>query len=239
MFYSCRGHAGGTLLLANINSDGTLSSSGASSSCSGTLLTVPSSSDTPTASHINIPTSSSLFVNPTLPLNPCSSHLPPNPATRCGPNPFLDPSHPRSSQNACDSNPAGDPKRTEPSVNSSTCTLSILSPTTGTIHHYHVLELRPVSEVGSDTATQTHEGSWGPIGLSAVRQGRQKDLQVTQREASLPVSKSVRSAEQDAVELVPPRSATECGRYMKLEVSTLNPKHDYVRRTIQAEPLSG
>lgn len=227
-----RNPAGDTLLTF----DGTLSSSGASSSSSDTLLTVPSFNGaltlSPNAHHADEST-----------FNMGPHHLPqPNQysgASNCASAGIIPADHsahlrsPRENtnpQSMKDDGP-GAPRIDSPS--------SVLSPGTGLIHHYHVLELRPVSEVGSDTSAQTREDSWGAIaGPSALHhQGHhERALEIVSQSRHCECAESAHPPEK-GVEAPPQSAAVECCRYTKLDVSTLSPKHDYVKRSImQADP---
>ncbi|KAL5489513.1 hypothetical protein EMCRGX_G018612 [Ephydatia muelleri] len=228
-----RNPAGDTLFI-NTNSDGTFSSSGASSNSSGTILTAPSLLTLSPNAHAG---ESNFNIGAG-----CPHRLPPNQfsgESNCALAgiPVDHSAHPRSPRlSSNDSNPqslqrdAGAPCLDNPS--------SVVRPTIDAIHHYHVLELRPVSEVGSDTATQTREDSWGTIGLSALHQGRrERPQQIVQSrdcecvESALPPETGLLP-----VEAPPQSAAAECCRYTKLDVSTLGSKHDYAKRSIQADP---
>ena len=230
-FYPCRNPAGDTLFI-NTNSDGTFSPSGASSNSSGTILTAPSLLTLSPNAHAG---ESNFNIGAG-----CPHRLPPNQfsgESNCARIPVDHSAHPRSPRlSSNDSNPqslqrdAGAPCLDNPS--------SVVRPTIDAIHHYHVLELRPVSEVGSDTATQTREDSWGTIGLSALHQGRrERPQQIVQSrdcecvESALPPETGLLP-----VEAPPQSAAAECCRYTKLDVSTLGSKHDYAKRSIQADP---
>ena len=240
--------------LTNVDSDagGTMSSSGTSSS-GGTLLTIPSFNGTLTPCPNAPATSCSVLFVP--PNSPRSRHLSPaqSPVSSGGPNPvhsFIpNEHHPHHQppQNSYDSNPKS-LKCAEPQPSLKSPASSILSSAAGMGHHYHVLELRPVSEVGSDTTTaQTREDSWSTIGpLPVARQAHHKAvLQLLPGEMSAGSRSKCAAQSPASTSMIPEGVLTPVespappvsDRYKKLEVSTLGPKHEYTQRSVgQTEP---